>query len=116
MKISNTCLRPYSRLALWCSALFAAFATALSASADGIGTNALRQIQALIQEKDSRTAAQLKLESQLLYALKLSRNQPLAAGITNLQFLPVPDANGKIEVDLTATVSTALLKFIVQSG
>jgi uncharacterized repeat protein (TIGR01451 family) len=116
MKISNTCLRPHSRLALWCSALFAAFATALSASADGIGTNALRQIQALIQEKDSRTAAQLKLESQLLYALKLSRNQPLAAGITNLQFLPVPDANGKIEVDLTATVSTALLKFIVQSG
>src|SRR5438309_10346939 len=115
MKISNPRLRVSAPSALWCCLILATFVSAISASAEGIGTNALRQIQALLQEKDSRTAAQLKLESQLLYALKQSRNQPLAVGITNLQFLPAPDANGQFEVDLTATVSPAILNFITQS-
>ena len=78
----------------------------------GISSNALQQISALIAEKDSRTPAQLKLDSQLLYALKQSRGQAMAAGVPSLQFLPTPDSNGLFQVDIDATVSSDLLAVI----
>jgi hypothetical protein len=83
---------------------------------EGISSNALQQISALIAEKDARTPAQLKLDSQILYALKLSRGQPIAAGITSLQFLPVPTgSNGLVKVDIDAAISSNLVSFITSS-
>src|SRR5690242_3863076 len=75
---------------------------------NGISSNALQQISALIGEKDTRTPAQLKMDSQLLYALKQSRGQPMAPGVPTLQFLPVPYTNGLFKVDIDATVSSNL--------
>src|SRR5437899_11396546 len=77
----------------------------------GISDNALQQISALEAEKAARTLAQQKMDSQLIYALKQSRNEPFASGVINLQFLPVPDANGRLRIDITATVTADLLAF-----
>jgi hypothetical protein len=50
-------------------------AGAISArAAEGLSESALVQIRALQQEKASRTPAQQKLDSQLVYALRVSRN------------------------------------------
>src|SRR4051812_6276087 len=84
---------------------------------EGISSNALQQIQALIAEKDSRTAAQLKMDSQILYALRASRNEPMAPGVAALQFLPVPiGSNDLVKVDIDATVSSNLLSFITSAN
>ena len=40
---------------------------------------AQQQISALLQEKRSRTAAQKKIDSQLLYAMKMRRGESLTA-------------------------------------
>src|SRR5262249_35491628 len=86
----------------------------------GISSNAMQQISALIAEKATRTPAQLKMDSSLLYALKESRGLPMAAGVPTLQFLPVADTNGLFnglfKVDIDATVSSNLLTAITQSG
>src|SRR5689334_11221190 len=87
----------------------------LASAVEGISSNAMQQISALIAEKSSRTAAQLKMDSQLLYALRASRGQPVAPGMNTLQFLPV-STNGLVKVDLDCTVSSNLLAFITGSG
>ena len=87
---------------------------------NGISSNALQQISALIGEKDTRTPAQLKMDSQLLYALKQSRGQTMAPGVPTLQFLPTAETNGLFnglfKVDIDATVSSNLLAAITQAG
>jgi uncharacterized repeat protein (TIGR01451 family) len=108
---------PYPPKAAFATLLLLAALSARSAlGVSGISSNALQQISALIAEKDTRTAAQLKIDSQLLYALKQSRGQPMATGVPTLQFLPTPDSNGLYEVDIDATVSSNLLAAITQGG
>src|SRR5262245_34828726 len=50
-----------------------------------ITPSALAQIDALIAEKASRTPAQRKIDSQLLYAIKMRRGEPIAAGVQALE-------------------------------
>src|SRR3954471_22893722 len=83
---------------------------------EGISDSALQQIVALQAEKATRSAALQKVESQLIYALKRSLNQQYASGITNLSFVPIPDGNGRMRVDITATVTPDLLTFMTQAG
>ena len=53
----------------------------LTVNDDGqISASALLELQALQREKASFTAAQQKLDSQLVFALKQSRNEPIAGG------------------------------------
>src|SRR2546425_12541597 len=59
-----------------------------------ISSEALQQMQELLQEKESRTAVQRKLGSLLVYALKASTGQPLAAGVSVL-----PGAGYSLNVD-----------------
>jgi hypothetical protein len=47
-------------------------------SVAGIGESAARQIQALLDEKEARTPAQRKIDSQLLYSLKLHRKEAIS--------------------------------------
>ncbi|HEV8344924.1 MAG TPA: hypothetical protein VGQ16_00055, partial [Vicinamibacterales bacterium] len=46
-----------------------------------ISAEALAQIDALIAEKETRTPAQQKIDSQLLYEQRMERGQPVANGI-----------------------------------
>jgi hypothetical protein len=76
-----------------------------------IAPSALAQIDALIQEKEARTPAQQKIDSQLIYGTRMSRGEPIAAGVQALS-VDVPrdtdvDAS-RLVVDVTADVTDAL--------
>jgi hypothetical protein len=83
---------------------------------DPISPEASAQIQALMQEKASRTQVQRKIDSQLLYAIKMQRGQPVAAGVQTLQ-TNVTYAEKRVEtdepraiVDVTAELTPALIQ------
>ena len=65
--------------------LFVVFAGSGRVEAQAIGQQAAAQIQALLAEKDARTPAQRKIDSNLLYAAKMNRGQAIAAGVGSLQ-------------------------------
>src|SRR5262245_27641944 len=50
-----------------------------------ISPGAMAQIESLIREKDSRTGAQQKMDSQLIYALKMRRGAMIAEGVRTLE-------------------------------
>jgi uncharacterized repeat protein (TIGR01451 family) len=83
---------------------------------DGISSNALAQISALNAEKYTRTATQLKMDSQLVYAIKQSGGQPVAQGVGMLALNLQTNADGRILVDINAQVSPELLTFISGVG
>ena len=82
--------------------------TAHGAVVDGISESALQQIAALQAEKASRTPAQLKMDSQLVYALKQSRGEIIAPGVTNLVINVKVEAKGMVLVDMDAAVTGAI--------
>src|SRR5512142_806122 len=85
--------------------------------ADSVNQNVLNQISALQAEKESRTPAQLKLDSQIHHALKLSRNQPISPGAaTTIRPFLTLEQDGRLQVDIQAVVSADLLTFINQNG
>jgi hypothetical protein len=81
-----------------------------------IQPESLRQIGLLLQEKESRTPAQRKIQSQLLQAIRESHGKQMVDG---LQLPPVnvkADTKGNLDVDISATISTGLLKKIEALG
>jgi len=74
----------------------------------GISPDALAQIDALIAEKETRNAAQQKVDSQLIYAQRMEAGQPIADGIWAIE-TDVPYANdGHVIVDVTARRGSAV--------
>src|SRR5262245_27161287 len=74
-----------------------------------ISPEALAQIEALIAEKESRSPTQQKVDSQLIYELKMRAGIAPAAGVQTLA-TDVPYApDGHPVVDVTATVTPELL-------
>src|SRR5262249_33271633 len=82
----------------------------------GISESALQQIQALIDEKESRTPAQQKIDSQLLYAMKMRQGQMIARGIEKLNTEVVTDDDGRTVVDISARVTGGLLRRLRAAG
>jgi len=89
-----------------------------SAAAQGerISQDALRQIQALIEEKDSRTPAQKKIDSQLLYRLKQKRGERIAPGVESLATGVREAADGSVLLDIRARVTPEVLGAIRKAG
>lgn len=84
--------------------------------APAAGAAKAAQIAALAREKASRTAAQKKMESSLVLALKKSRGEP---PFDKHPSLPAPlavEPGGLVLVDVDATVSEALLDHIRSLG
>ncbi|HKQ76534.1 MAG TPA: hypothetical protein VJ810_22760 [Blastocatellia bacterium] len=75
-----------------------------------ISDSALRQIRSLLDEKASRSPAQQKLDSQLLYAVKMLRGQEVAAGLRTLEVNAQVDQQEKTVVDITAVIGGSLLE------
>ncbi|HLR04821.1 MAG TPA: hypothetical protein VK117_03350, partial [Pyrinomonadaceae bacterium] len=75
-----------------------------------ISDSAWQQIQALEVDKESRTPAQQKIDSQLLYAIKMRRGQGVAAGVQTLAVDVGADDTGVVTVDVTAIVDEQLLR------
>ncbi len=74
------------------------------------------QIQALAEEKAGRTPVQQKIDSQLLYAAKELRGEPIAGGKTtvaaDIEYL----ADARVLVDIRAEVTPAVLAAIAHTG
>src|SRR6266850_3388294 len=91
-------------------------ASAQKESAGPMSESAARQINSLIQEKESRTAAQKKIDSQLLYAAKENRSERITNEVETLEVNVNADENGLVPVDIQANVTRDLLKSIVKLG
>jgi subtilisin-like proprotein convertase family protein len=78
-------------------------------SENGIAPEARAQIEALLREKETRSPAEQKIDSQLLYARRMQQGLPVAPGVQTLEIeLPLaPD--GHVIVDVKANVSAKLL-------
>src|SRR3954451_13132447 len=75
---------------------------AQTAAAPPISAEALAQIDALIREKDFRSGAQQKIDSQLLFELRMESGQSIASSVSALDTdLPYAD-DGHVVVDVTA--------------
>jgi uncharacterized repeat protein (TIGR01451 family) len=74
------------------------------------------QIAALVNEKAARTPAQIKMDSQLVFAVKQSRGEQIAPGVGPLRTTVSADQNGRVLVDINAVVTPALLAYIQTVG
>ncbi len=74
-----------------------------------ISPEALAQINALLAEKETRTAAERKMDSQLVYARRMELGLPIAPGVQTLE-LDVPRAeDGHLIVDVVARETPELI-------
>jgi hypothetical protein len=81
-----------------------------------ISESAWQQVQALEIDKESRTPAQQKIDSQLLYAIKMRRGQGVAAGVQTLAVDVGADDTGLVTIDVTAIVDQQLLRDLTGMG
>src|SRR6266705_913029 len=81
-----------------------------------IADGAARQIQALIAEKESRTGAQRRIDSQLLYAMKMRRGESITTAVQTLTVDVGADAAGSLTVDITALIDDQLLRRLEGMG
>lgn len=86
------------------------------AQAPTIQESALRQIESLLAEKTSRSPAQKKIGSHLLYTLKRQRGDALFQALPDLRTSVELDRDGRVLVDIRADVNEALLAYIEVLG
>jgi hypothetical protein len=103
-------------LACLCAVLSAAVARERTATVNPTSSSTPAGIEAAQQEKAARTGAQKKLDSQIVLALKKSRGEPPFDKPTTLQPDLTIQPDGRVLVDLQATVSPALLQQIGSAG
>ena len=85
-------------------------------AAGDISPEALAQIDALIREKESRSPAERKLDSQLIYELKMRSGAQVARGVQTLE-ADVPYADdGHAVLDVKANLTAALTEGLAQLG
>jgi hypothetical protein len=82
----------------------------------GMSMYAAQQIQALEQEKESRTPAQRKIDSNVLYTIRMLRGEPAAPGAPYLYTGVDLDENDNVVVDITARVTDQLLQQLNSTG
>src|SRR5229473_1977832 len=81
-----------------------------------LSPEALAQIGALMAEKDSRTAAEQKIDSQLIYERRMESGQPVADGIWVVETdLPYAD-DGHLIVDIRAQAGSGLASRLPAAG
>lgn len=78
--------------------------------------NAKEEIQSLLDEKAKRTFAQKKMDSQLIYAIKRKRGQPISDKVQALETRVEIKESGLTLVDIKANVTKALLAKITSLG
>ena len=85
-------------------------------TAGDISPEALAQIDALIREKESRSPSDRKLDSQLIYELKMRAGAQIALGVQTIE-TDVPYADdGHAVLDVKATLTAALIEGLAQLG
>jgi uncharacterized repeat protein (TIGR01451 family) len=99
--------------------LLAALPAAVAEAQDRLAPQALRQMQALLAEKASRTPVQRRIDSQLLAASRVRQGREVARGIPDLpsiwdRVLLLP--GDIVLVDIRATVTPVLLEGLRRQG
>ena len=85
-------------------------------TAGDISPEALAQIDALIREKESRSPSDRKLDSQLIYELKMRAGAQIALGVRTIE-TDVPYADdGHAVLDVKANLTAALIDGLAQLG
>lgn len=82
----------------------------------GMSLNAALQMSALQQEKASRTRAQQKIDSNILYTVRMLAGQQAAPGVDSLYTGVELDANNNLVVDMVAHVTDELLYQLKAAG
>jgi hypothetical protein len=78
--------------------------------------NAMQQIQALMADKALWTKAQQKLDSQLIFQARLKATGVVHAKALKLRPSLTPEADGRIKVDINATVTPDLVAAVQAAG
>ncbi|MBZ5520637.1 MAG: S8 family serine peptidase [Acidobacteriia bacterium] len=94
----------------------AVVADSAQSSIKGIGVTAAQQMQALQQDKATRTPAQRKIDSNIIYTMRMMAGQPAAPGVPYLSTGVDLDANDNIVVDMVANVTDQLLQQLTTAG
>src|SRR5580698_4160320 len=76
----------------------------------------MQQIQLLLQEKNSRTPAQRKIDSRLLQAVRENRGQQMVQGVALDRVNVNADASGTLSVDISANITDAFLSKLTAAG
>jgi hypothetical protein len=85
-------------------------------TAPGVCAESAQPIQAVMDEKAGRTAAQKKINSQLLYALYARRGESERRGTPTGPFPFEIDQRGRVLIDVRADVTDTLLERIRALG
>ncbi|HLW98829.1 MAG TPA: S8 family serine peptidase [Candidatus Acidoferrales bacterium] len=83
---------------------------------NGLSALTVQQIEMLEIEKVSRTSSQRKIDSNVLYTMRMLQGQAAAPGIPYLNTGVDLDQNNNIVVDITAIVTDELLKQLQSAG
>src|SRR5882672_2230312 len=78
--------------------------------------SAAQQINALLREKQSRTAAQKKISSKLIYTARMLQGLPAAPDVPSLETGVDVDDDGNVLVDITADVTGNFLTQLREQG
>lgn len=81
-----------------------------------ISESARQQIAALVQEKMTRSAARKKMDSQLIYGIKMARGEQLAPGLDALEINLPRSEEGQPVIDITARVTKRLIARLEAEG
>lgn len=77
---------------------------------------AASQIEALLRDKNSRTPAQKKVSSELIYAARMAAGKEALPGIAHLETGVVVDNEKKVLVDISAEVTPEVLELVKSHG
>ena len=86
------------------------------AQTGSLSPQARAQIQALMDDKQSRTPAQQKIDSNLIYEARQRRGLPAAPGVPALQTGIAVGPSGEVVVDITARTVAPLLDAVASLG
>jgi VCBS repeat-containing protein len=103
-------------LALSTGAVALVAAPAGAAEPPAVSDPVAEQIAAIAAEKATRTPAERKVDSNLLYAAREAAGHRAVDGAPQLRSTVEPRTDGTVEVDLTATVGDGLLRTIRALG
>ncbi|MEI8291970.1 MAG: LamG-like jellyroll fold domain-containing protein [Verrucomicrobiota bacterium] len=81
-----------------------------------LSQSAQDEIVDLMKEKASWTTAQCKLDSHLIHAMKLKQGKAFAPKATHLRVEVKEQADGRVLVDITATVTPEVLALVKSGG
>lgn len=83
---------------------------------NSVSAQARQQIAALVRDKKSRTPAQRKIGSQLIYAARMWAGKPIVPGLDRIGTPIQPDMAGRALVEVRGRVNDSLLTALRDTG